>query len=142
VLYRRTPPEVREQLLEMDEVQARLVRAEIQKEAAARFRRGVQENRLTAEHVNRSVVRFFETLELRPVLEDDASIFGLEIRAVYDESPLRESGFRVGDVITRINDARLRDPADLPLLVSELERDFELCAVRDGAEICRRISLP
>lgn len=141
LLYRRTPPEVEARLRGMEEVDARLAEVEHQAEATRRFRAAADEGRYEASDMNRSVVDFFRTMELEPLLDDDAMMVGLEIRTLFETNPLRAAGIREGDVITSLNDEPLYDPADLPARLVRLERDLTLCVDREGTEICRRVTL-
>lgn len=141
LLYRRPPPEVVARLEESEVFQRRLAEAERQRLAAHRFSQGVSEGSYTPEDVNRSVIAFFETMQLEPILEEDGELFGLEIRSIDPASPLLEAGFAEHDVITRLNGTRLADPAEVPRVLVDLERDLDLCVDREGREICERISL-
>lgn len=141
LLYRRPPPETLEELMARPEAAERMDAYRKQQLAAARFSEGVDDGNFEVADLHRSVVSFFKTVELEPVLDDEAMIIGLELREIYDHSPLRETDLVVGDLITKINDERLHDPADVPAILEGLERDLSLCVDRDGSEVCRRITL-
>lgn len=141
MLYRRPSPETIEELMAHPETQERIEYFKRQRAAADRFSTAVDEGGFEVEDLNRSVVSLFKTVELEPVLDDEAMIIGLELRHIYDSSPIRDTDLVVGDLITKINDERLHDPADVPALLGGLERDLSLCVDRSGSEVCRRISL-
>ncbi len=141
LVYRRPSPEVVEELSRNPETAKRLREHEKQLAATQRFSDAVDEGNFDAEDLNRSVVSFFKTMELEPVLDEESMILGLEIQHIYSTSPLRETSIVAGDRITHINDEALRDPADLPALLEGLERDMTLCVDRDGRHHCERISL-
>lgn len=141
LLYREPPPEALEQLIAHPAVAEAMERTRRQEIAAARFSQGVDEGNLEVDDLNRSVVSFFKTFELEPVLDDEAMMIGLEIKHIYASSPLQETDLVEGDLITRINDESLHDPAALPGLLEGLERDLSLCVDRDGSEVCQRLAL-
>jgi hypothetical protein len=116
-------------------------RLEREKLADARFQRGLEESQLRARDVDARVQAAFSTLELEPEIEEQGLLRGLRIRAMEDGDALSQAGFRPGDVLVRIDDQPLDDPAVLPLAFANARPEMTLCAVRAGQELCRALRL-
>jgi hypothetical protein len=106
-----------------------------------RFASGVAESGVSAKQMDVAVVSLFETVDLEPVLDHEGMLEGLAVEDLDHDSPLLDAGFQRGDVITRIDDQPLRDPAEVPALLVALGRDVDFCGQRADEEICATVHL-
>ncbi len=69
---------------------------------------------------------------------------GVRVAQVFDEGPAREAGIRVGDVITRLNNARVEDLTSFHDAVADLPsgRSVPVLVLRDGSPIFLPLRVP
>lgn len=56
-------------------------------------------------------------------VKPDAGVLVLEVE---DDSPAEKAGVKAGDIITKVDDETVADPADIQEIISELEEDDEI----------------
>lgn len=109
--------------------------------AQARFEEGLQSSEVRARDVDARVRAALSRAELVPELRDGGLMAGLRIRVLESGSPLAEAGLREGDLLVRIDDHRLDDPAALPRVLADAGPELSLCVARGGGELCRELAL-
>jgi serine protease Do len=76
------------------------------------------------------------TDELREQLELPATLEGLVIRFVVEDTPAAIAGFKQGDVIEKINDSTVTSPVDFYRAINDSSRkEVMMRIMREGAEI-------
>jgi hypothetical protein len=125
-----------------DETRALLeARLERERQADRRFEAGIEASQVQARDIDARVQAAFERVELAPELVDGGFMRGLRLRAVHGGSPLDEAGFRVGDLLVRLDGRSLDDPAELPDVLADAGPHLSLCALRGETEFCRDLVL-
>lgn len=109
--------------------------------AQARFERGLEESQVRARDIDARVREALRRAELVPELLDGGHMTGLRIRSLEPGSALAETGLREGDLLVRIGEDRLDDPARLPRALADAGPDLTLCVRRGGRELCRDLAL-
>lgn len=110
-------------------------------EAKARWDEGVSGESLEARHLEPSVRRLFEELELEPVLREGGLMEGLAVQGVAEDGAAARAGLAPGDVIVSLDGEELEDPRALPGLLARLSRPLPLCVTRGGSRRCMELEL-
>lgn len=110
-------------------------------EADARWEQAVASGQYSADDFDPAVRQLFAGVELEPEYAEGGRIAGLWLGALDATNPLAEAGFQEGDLLDSLAGTPLRDPGDLPGLLARLGPRFGVCAVRDGATLCRELQL-
>jgi hypothetical protein len=110
-------------------------------EADARWEQAVASGQYSADDFDPAVRQLFAGVELEPQYAEGGRIDGLWLGALDATNPLAQAGFREGDLLDSLAGTPLRDPGDLPGLLARLGPRFDVCAVRDGATLCRELLL-
>ena len=134
---------IRRPLTDLDpETRARL-EARLDRERAAdeRFEQGLEGSQVRGRDIDARVRDAFQRVDLEPELLDGGLMRGLRIRSVEGGSALHEAGFRAGDLLIRLDDRTLQDPAELPQILASAGPRLSLCALRGTTELCRELSL-
>ena len=135
------PPEKRAFIESHPELRERARQHALAPAADARWEEAVARGGYTPQDLDPAVRRTFRALTLEPRYAEGGRIDGLVIEEMADDHPFAKAGLRKGDRIDRLQGTPLRDPAELPSLLAHLGPRLDLCALRDGAELCREIVL-
>jgi len=106
-------------------------------QADARWHEAVDGGEYAAADLDPAVVELFRNIDLVPRYTDGGYIDGLVIQSIVADHPLALSGFQIGDRIDRIQGTPLRDPREIPSLLAHLGPNIEVCAEREGRDLCR-----
>ena len=66
---------------------------------------------------------------------------GLVVREVIPDSPAGREGFQIGDILLKVNGARIASPADLKGRLNSTPDPIMILLVRNGKQLTKRISL-